>query len=119
MRVHSSNKVVLIQTHRQLVSPSGQLMQDLVAKMRSFDGCVYCQLYAEDPRMGPWVIRCAWSNTDSMRAGVEQIFQPAFEHLLSRNALLSIRVCEDDHPEVALRFAGKGLGAPFYALLAI
>jgi hypothetical protein len=49
-----------------------------------------------------------------MRASVEQIFQPAFENLLSNSALLSIRVCEDDHPEVALRFEGEGLRAPFY-----
>jgi hypothetical protein len=118
MRVHSARKVVLIHTQRRFSSTCGQLMQDSVAKMKSSDGCVFCRLHAEEPCLGLWVISCAWSTLDSMRASVEQIFQPAFENLLSTNALLSISVCEDNHPEVALRFAGEGLGAPFYTLLA-
>lgn len=114
MPAYSAKKVVLIHTQRRFSSICGQLMQDSVAKMKSSDGCVYCQLHAEEPRLGLWVISCEWSTSDSMRASVEQIFQPAFENLLSNSALLSIRVCEDDHPEVALRFEGEGLRAPFY-----
>jgi quinol monooxygenase YgiN len=119
MRVHFSKKVFLIQTQRRFSSTFAQLMQDSVAKMKTYDGCIYCQLHAEKPRDGLWIIRCAWNNFDSMLTSVEEIFQPAFETLLFENAVLSIRVCEDDHPEVTLRFAGKGLEAPFYTPLAL
>lgn len=118
MSIHSSKKIVLIHTHGHLSSACGQLMQDSVAQMKGSDGCIYCQLQAEEPRFGLWVIRCEWNTMDSMRASVEEIFQPAFENLLSNNALLSISVCEDDYSAEVFKVDGEEVRALFYRLIA-
>lgn len=116
MSIHSSKKIVLIHTHGRHSSACGQLMQDSVAQMKGSDGCVYCQLQADEPNFGLWVIRCEWSNMDSMRASVEEIFKPAFENLLSNNALLSISVCEDDYVAEILEVVGEDVRALIYRL---
>lgn len=55
-----------------------------------------CQLHSDAHGLGRWIIQGVWLTEDSMRMSVERVFQPFFERLIASNALLSIRVCQDE-----------------------
>lgn len=97
MNVQSASRVVLVHTHEHLMADCGQLLRDSVDLANNDAGCVDCQLHSDAPGLGRWIIQGVWLSEDSMRMSVERVFQPLFDGLIASNALLSIRVCQDEH----------------------
>jgi quinol monooxygenase YgiN len=101
MNVQSASRVVLIHTRENRLAHCGQLLRDSVDQAKDDAGCVDCQLHSDARGLGRWIIQGVWLTEDSMRTSVERVFQPFFERLIASNALLSIRVCEDERPPAA------------------
>ena len=102
MNVQSASRVVLIHTREHLLAHCGQLLRDSVDQANDDADCVNCQLHSDAGGLGRWIIQGVWLTEDSMQMSVERIFQPFFERLIASNALLSIRVCQDERTAVAL-----------------
>jgi hypothetical protein len=96
MNVQSASRVVLIHTREHLLAHCGQLLRDTVDQANDDADCVGCQLHSDAGGLGRWIIRGMWLTEDSMRMSAERVFQPFFERLIASNALLSIRVCQDE-----------------------
>jgi quinol monooxygenase YgiN len=96
MNVQSASRVVLIHTREHLLAHCGQLLRDSVDQANDDAGCIGCQLHSDVSGLARWIIQGVWLTEDSMRMSVERVFQPFFERLIASNALLSIRVCQDE-----------------------
>lgn len=94
MSLLSSSRIVLIHTRETLSMACENLMRASVLQARASEGCVDCDIRNHSLGRGHWIISAAWESEDSMRAGFERVFKPAFENLISSDALFSIRVCE-------------------------
>ncbi|WP_062381818.1 hypothetical protein [Pseudomonas abietaniphila] len=102
MNVQSASRVVLIHTRENLQAHCGQLIRDSVDQANDDAGCVDCQLHSDTLGLGRWIIQGVWLTEDSMRRSVERVFQPFFERLIASNALLSVRVWQEERTSDAV-----------------
>ena len=103
MSFHNPSRIVQIHTRKNISSESGEMIWYSVVQAKSEDGCLDCQLQWDATEFGHWVIRGTWRSEDSMRLSFERYFQPAIEHLIAREALLSIKVLPDESTGGSLR----------------